>query len=101
MISAIARGSNTNTIINIKNLTTVLSDVLNASATKRNPPTSFSNSILLFLITFIESNDALFFIVNSSIRFYMEVISLSAERIILDTLDVDLSLSICLDKLAS
>jgi len=47
-------------MIRIKNFTTSLSGTLNASATKRNPPTSLSNSILLFLIEFIESNEILF-----------------------------------------
>ena len=46
----IANGSNTNTIIRIKNFTTSLSGTLNASATNLNPPTSLSKLMLLFLI---------------------------------------------------
>ena len=87
--------------MNIKNFTTVLSGTPNASATKRNPPTSLSNSMLLFLIALIESNATLFCFVSSSIRLDTDAISLSAVLIICDTLEVDLSLSICLDKLAS
>ena len=82
MIRATANGSNTITIKIIKNLTTELSGTPKDSATKRKPPTSFSILILLFLITLIESNAALFLILNSSILFEMELISLSADLII-------------------